>query len=556
MAVDIPAAIKFIKKSMGAKHSQADPQILNILSKYGVELPADLDANFLTHREIENIYGEIKMYQYKKEQQDQQEDPNGTWTDPAGGVHRNDEGDPAKMYESKIMKILESSGHHTYELHYSDGVRGVLKGNSWKDLIEKISMKPVNEWSLFNNAQGFHSIDQDEYLLKWWGRGSYWDNMSKKYPELMKKKYTGYQQTKDFIRVGKDDSSDDRIGDDPSSQQYYDRSIKRESKNMKNKTALNETSHEIDTTRNFMRYEDSDVVADIKKIFEKSDYSEFTLVNIQSNGDKFFNIEISYELDDEETENLEFSRATLVQKIHKLRSKLFADIASEIPVVNSNIGAISIGKATNIAKFVIVLLTSATNNREWSTGKKKEIVKESFQPTKKTVSLVEGNLYHYEKENKSLVLEYVGKITGGRRFIVLDKNAKIPEKFSIRESEIETVIKTKQSLDESLNRLLEFSLPPAGRPRDTYAGGDLPFGQLKLLVGKFAEWCKLVTRYESENHKAADELAVKYLVPYNLVRAEPGDEDSGYSFYDVAECSIKNPSFRNAIEKLAEKYIY
>ena len=205
---------------------------------------------------------------------------------------------------------------------------------------------------------------------------------------------------------------------------------------------------------------------------------------------------------------------------------------------------------------MIVLLTSATNNREWSTGKKKEIVKESFQPTKKTVSLVEGNLYHYEKENKSLVLEYVGKITGGRRFIVLDKNAKIPEKFSIRESEIETVIKTKQSLDESLNRLLEFSLPPAGRPRDTKAGSNLPIEQLRLLVNKFREWCQLVTKYDAGNHRKADELAEKYLVPYNLVRTEPGDEDDGYSFYDVAECSIKNTSFRNAIEKLAQEYIY
>jgi hypothetical protein len=345
----------------------------------------------------------------------------------------------------------------------------------------------------------------------------------------------------------------------------YDPARMYESKNKKNmskKVALNETSHELDLTRNFMRYEDSEVVANIKEIFEKSDYSEFTLVNIQSNGDKFFNIEISYELDDEETENLEFSRATLVQKIHKLRSKLFADIASEIPVVNSNIGAISLGKGSKVAKFVIVLLVSDTNNRDWATGHKKKIVKESVQvretPRPQEVSLVEGNLYVYEKNDDVLVLEYTKKIQGGRQFKILDEitaKKKQNEFLAVKETEINSVIKTKQSLDESINRILEFTTTPTNRPRNTQPV-NLSIDQLKLLVSQFKQWCKLVTSYDGKSHQAADQLAIKYLVPYNLVRQEPGDEDTGYSFYDVNECTIKNQAFKNAIEKLAEEYIY
>lgn len=423
MAPDINLIKKSLIRKLGKTSSETDPEIISIFKKYQIELPDDINANFLTHKELIKLYDEISNYEYYKKKSDDSSD-SSSWIDPAGGTHYNNEEDPAKMYESKIM----------------------------------------------------------------------------------------------------------------------------------NKKKLNETSHELDLTRNFMNYEDSDVVTSIKKAFEKSDYSDFTLINIQSNGDKFFNIEVSYELDEDETINLEFARATLVQKIHKLRSKLFADIANEIPVINSNIASIQLGKASDIAKFVITLLISDTNNRDWVTGARKKAIKEAVE-VKKEVSLVEGNLYHYEKDNKTLVLEYVEKIQGGRKFKILDKGLE-PESFSIRESEIETVIKTKQSLDESLNNLLEFSIAPKNRPRDTHSGDNLTIDQLRLLVQKFREWCKLATNYEPGNYRKAEELAVKYLVPYNLVRTEPGEENDGYAFYDVTECTIKNPNFKKAIERLAQEYIY
>lgn len=122
---------------------------------------------------------------------------------------------------------------HRFELHYSDGIRGVLKGNSAEKLINEISMKPMKEWALYKNDIDFHSTADEKYLVKWWGKGSYWDNMSKSNPELLKKKYNGYQQSTNYITVG-DTEESDRLGDDPSSKQYFDKTIKKESKSIKN----------------------------------------------------------------------------------------------------------------------------------------------------------------------------------------------------------------------------------------------------------------------------------------------------------------------------------
>ena len=55
---------------------------------------------------------------------------------------------------------------HRFELHYSDGIRGVLKGNSAEKLINEISMKPMKEWALYKNDIDFHSTADEKYLVK------------------------------------------------------------------------------------------------------------------------------------------------------------------------------------------------------------------------------------------------------------------------------------------------------------------------------------------------------------------------------------------------------
>ena len=92
----------------------------------------------------------------------------------------------------KIKNIKESKSDYPYELHFSDGItqkqmfKDLNKALSFaKELIKKPKMKNVE---LFKNKPGFHSTTQEEYLIYWWGNGSYWDNVSKREPKLLDKK--------------------------------------------------------------------------------------------------------------------------------------------------------------------------------------------------------------------------------------------------------------------------------------------------------------------------------------------------------------------------------
>ena len=82
--------------------------------------------------------------------------------------------------------------HENYEIFYSDGVRTIKKLSTIpkalkfaKELTKREGMKEVE---IFRATSGFHSTTQDEYLVYWWGDGSYWDNRSKKDNSLLKKK--------------------------------------------------------------------------------------------------------------------------------------------------------------------------------------------------------------------------------------------------------------------------------------------------------------------------------------------------------------------------------
>ena len=94
----------------------------------------------------------------------------------------------------KIIKetILETMLSKSYEIIYSDGIRQKKTAkdiSSAKKIAKELTNKPnMKDVEIFKSSPGFHSTTQEEYLIAWWGDGSYWDNMSKKNPELLKKK--------------------------------------------------------------------------------------------------------------------------------------------------------------------------------------------------------------------------------------------------------------------------------------------------------------------------------------------------------------------------------
>jgi hypothetical protein len=88
-----------------------------------------------------------------------------------------------------------NSLNEEFEVHYSDGVRSAKKFKSYakalsfaKELID--SNPKLQHVEVFNAGSGFHSTADPKYLLKWWGDRSYFDNLSKEDPSLIKKKLT------------------------------------------------------------------------------------------------------------------------------------------------------------------------------------------------------------------------------------------------------------------------------------------------------------------------------------------------------------------------------
>lgn len=94
-----------------------------------------------------------------------------------------------------LFEEFKTSVNEKVEIHYSeDNIRKMDKANDVKSAMQiakKLIEKPgIRDLAIFNAKPGFHSTAQDEYLIGWWGEGSYWDNVSKKDKEILKKKIT------------------------------------------------------------------------------------------------------------------------------------------------------------------------------------------------------------------------------------------------------------------------------------------------------------------------------------------------------------------------------
>lgn len=89
-------------------------------------------------------------------------------------------------------KIKESAVTENYEVIYSDGVSAMKKFSNERKarafFYDKIRQKGMKNAAIYKADSGFHSTSQTEYVVAFWGDGSYLDNVSKKDAELAKKK--------------------------------------------------------------------------------------------------------------------------------------------------------------------------------------------------------------------------------------------------------------------------------------------------------------------------------------------------------------------------------
>ena len=103
----------------------------------------------------------------------------------------------ASFYKLKniVKEVIRGERNimENYEIHYSDGIRGMKKAKSLNGAISIANKLRQNKnmrfVDIYKADSGFHSTADEKYLVKWWGEDSYWGNKSKRDPELRKKCY-------------------------------------------------------------------------------------------------------------------------------------------------------------------------------------------------------------------------------------------------------------------------------------------------------------------------------------------------------------------------------
>ena len=113
--------------------------------------------------------------------------------------------EPEDWFYDTIKRADESVVTENYEVFYSDGMRAMKKFPNERKakafFDEKIKQKGMREVSLYRAGSGFHSTTQTEYVIAFWGDGSYLDNVSKKDKDLAKKKVTENKDMKNEINL-------------------------------------------------------------------------------------------------------------------------------------------------------------------------------------------------------------------------------------------------------------------------------------------------------------------------------------------------------------------
>lgn len=109
-------------------------------------------------------------------------------------------------YKPSGEQVTEMNGNvvnESYEIHYSDGIRQSQKVNTLpsaiaiaKQLKNQKNMRFVDIYT-----SGVKNTTDDTKLVKWWGDGHYWDNVSKRNPELLNKKLTESYESDEIEKI-------------------------------------------------------------------------------------------------------------------------------------------------------------------------------------------------------------------------------------------------------------------------------------------------------------------------------------------------------------------
>ena len=92
-----------------------------------------------------------------------------------------------------IEESIEGKITERYEVIFSDGISQIQKFRDERGAIDFMkkeieSNKKLRDIAVYKAGSGFHSTTQTEFVVKFWGNGSYLDNVSKKDKDLASKK--------------------------------------------------------------------------------------------------------------------------------------------------------------------------------------------------------------------------------------------------------------------------------------------------------------------------------------------------------------------------------
>lgn len=73
---------------------------------------------------------------------------------------------------------------YPYGIYFSEnGMANAVGANTVKELIQHVAKaRKLDNFAIFKQSGNFHSTTQEEYLVAWFGDGTYWDNTMKKDP--------------------------------------------------------------------------------------------------------------------------------------------------------------------------------------------------------------------------------------------------------------------------------------------------------------------------------------------------------------------------------------
>jgi len=103
-----------------------------------------------------------------------------------------------------IEESMEGKITERYEVIFSDGISQIQKFRDEKGAIDFMkkeidSNKKLKDIAVYKAGSGFHSTTQTEFVVKFWGNGSYLDNVSKKDSKLAAKKLEEKLENKNTI---------------------------------------------------------------------------------------------------------------------------------------------------------------------------------------------------------------------------------------------------------------------------------------------------------------------------------------------------------------------